>query len=92
MLHAVSSLKDLNTSSAAWYYTVVKDADPGNPFGTYVDVRDLAELHALSLLNEKVGGERFLINAGGFNWQDWGMFFTSTSLYDRLVYFFPSYS
>ncbi|KAG6855973.1 hypothetical protein H0H87_008871 [Tephrocybe sp. NHM501043] len=37
----------------------------------YVDVRDVAEAHTLALEKEAAGGERIIIAAGSYVWQDW---------------------
>jgi hypothetical protein len=64
-LHAVSSPKELNTSVIEWYYTVAtRTASAEKPGGTYIDVRDLAELHVQSLSNEKAADERFIVSQG----------------------------
>ncbi|KZO94395.1 NAD(P)-binding protein [Calocera viscosa TUFC12733] len=42
----------------------------GQHAGSWIDVRDTAKAHVLSLQKEKAGGERFLIAGGAFKWQD----------------------
>lgn len=37
----------------------------------WVDVRDLAEAHTLSLQREAAGGERIIVSGGPWKWQDW---------------------
>ncbi|KAF9231200.1 hypothetical protein BU15DRAFT_56475, partial [Melanogaster broomeanus] len=62
----------LNTSAAIFYNYVADGAKAnaaGNDFlantGTcWIDVRDLAEAHALALETEAAGGERFIVSAG----------------------------
>jgi nucleoside-diphosphate-sugar epimerase len=39
----------------------------------YIDVRDLAELHALALTNEGAGNERYIVDAGHYEWQQFRM-------------------
>jgi hypothetical protein len=61
----VSSPKELNTSVLDWYNTIVtRSESPEKPGASYIDVRDLAELHVLSLSTEKAKDERFLVSAG----------------------------
>ena len=38
----------------------------------WVDVRDLAEAHALALETEEAGGNRIIVASGPYKWQDWG--------------------
>ncbi|KDQ17957.1 hypothetical protein BOTBODRAFT_29275 [Botryobasidium botryosum FD-172 SS1] len=40
------------------------------PFGDYVDVRDVAEMHVRALTEEAAGGERFICSGGVLSWQD----------------------
>ncbi|KZT50818.1 NAD(P)-binding protein [Calocera cornea HHB12733] len=42
----------------------------GQHAGFWIDVRDCAHAHLLSLQKEQAGGERFLITGGAFTWQD----------------------
>lgn len=39
---------------------------------SWVDVRDLARAHVLSLTTEAAGGNRIIVAVGPFKWQDWG--------------------
>ena len=41
-----------------------------NPVGAWVDVRDLANVHASALTSTSVVGKRIVACAGSFNWQD----------------------
>ncbi|KAI9057999.1 hypothetical protein FKP32DRAFT_1290095 [Trametes sanguinea] len=36
----------------------------------YVDLRDIAQAHVLALQEPTAGGNRFIISAGPFKWQD----------------------
>jgi hypothetical protein len=47
----------------------------------WIDVRDLGLAHQLALEKEEAGGERLIVSAGTFKWQDFGMSWFS--------YFFP---
>jgi nucleoside-diphosphate-sugar epimerase len=77
-IHEVTTPASLNTSAATFYNYVVDGAKAnatGNDFlantGTcWIDVRDLAEAHALALEKEAAGGERILVSAGLWKWQD----------------------
>lgn len=37
----------------------------------WVDVRDLADAHALALEKEEAGGNRIIVASGPYKWQDW---------------------
>lgn len=37
----------------------------------WIDVRDLGEAHVRALEKEAAGGERIIVSAGQFTWQDW---------------------
>ena len=39
---------------------------------SWVDVREVAEAHALALIKPAAGGERIAISAAPFKWQDFG--------------------
>ncbi|KAJ7490816.1 D-lactaldehyde dehydrogenase [Mycena latifolia] len=71
VIHAVLSPEALNTSSIWMYNTFTKPKGPTLPSMSWVDVRDLALAHVRALQTEEAGGERFLISAGEFAWQDW---------------------
>jgi hypothetical protein len=47
----------------------------------WVDVRDLARAQVLALVTASAGGERIIISAGPWVWQDWRMCFISSDLY-----------
>ncbi|KAF8139606.1 hypothetical protein EV363DRAFT_1249436 [Boletus edulis] len=77
-IHEVSSPASLNTS-AAIFYNYVADAAKANAAGNdflantgtcWIDVRDVAEAHALALEKEAAGGERIIISSGLWKWQD----------------------
>ncbi|KAJ7490833.1 D-lactaldehyde dehydrogenase [Mycena latifolia] len=71
VIHAVSSPEALNTSAMAMYNAFTKPAGALAPGGCWVDVRDLALAHVRALQKEEAGGERIIIAAGAFTWQDW---------------------
>ncbi|KAJ7232314.1 NAD-P-binding protein [Mycena haematopus] len=69
VIHAVSSPETLNTSARAMYLAFTKpEASAGG--GCWIDVRDLALAHVRALEKEAAGGERIIITAGAFAWQD----------------------
>ncbi|KAJ7490832.1 D-lactaldehyde dehydrogenase [Mycena latifolia] len=70
-IHAVSSPEALNTSSLMIYNAFTKPEGRTLPGMSWVDARDLALAHVRALQTEEAGGERFLIAAGAFAWQDW---------------------
>lgn len=73
-MHEIEKLEDLNTSSALWYKSIVKDngggPELGKSIGSYVDVRDVALANVLAIEKEAAGGERILASAAPFTWQD----------------------
>ncbi|KIJ60515.1 hypothetical protein HYDPIDRAFT_98450 [Hydnomerulius pinastri MD-312] len=77
-IHQVTTASSLNTSAAIFYNYVADSAKAnaaGNDFLTktgtcWIDVRDLAEAHALALEKQAAGGERIIISAGLWKWQD----------------------
>jgi nucleoside-diphosphate-sugar epimerase len=48
----------------------------------YIDVRDLGELHALALTTEGAGNERYIVDAGHYEWQQ----FRASSLFSTVRY------
>ncbi|KAF9232840.1 hypothetical protein BU15DRAFT_67091 [Melanogaster broomeanus] len=77
-IHEVTTPSSLNTSAAS-FYNYVADSEKANTAGNdflantgtcWIDVRDLAEAHALALETEAAGGERFIVSAGLWKWQD----------------------
>ncbi|KAJ7079512.1 hypothetical protein C8R43DRAFT_1083223 [Mycena crocata] len=67
IIHAVTTPDSLNTSSRNMYDAFTKpDGTAGG--GCWIDVR-LAHVRALE--REAAGGERIIISAGAFKWQDW---------------------
>ncbi|KAF8917831.1 hypothetical protein CPB85DRAFT_1373979 [Mucidula mucida] len=75
-IHEVSDPSALNTSAKQWYNTVAKEDNGLSPEALltgscWIDVRNLGEAHVLSLEKAAAGGERIIISAGHFVWQDW---------------------
>ncbi|KAF8878448.1 hypothetical protein BD779DRAFT_1554696 [Infundibulicybe gibba] len=59
-----------------WYNTVfVENSRTPEALATqgscWVDIRDLAEAHTLALERASAAGERIIISAGPYVWQDW---------------------
>ncbi|KAI0077589.1 NAD-P-binding protein [Panus rudis PR-1116 ss-1] len=75
VIHEVSEPSALNTSMNMWYFFVLKgaaDKDTLANFGAdWVDVRDLGNASTVVLKKEEVGGQRFIVSAGPWKWQDW---------------------
>ncbi|KAJ6531438.1 hypothetical protein DFH09DRAFT_1183626 [Mycena vulgaris] len=70
VIHAVSSPEALNTSARMMYDAFTKPGAAAGG-GCWIDVRDLALAHVRALQKEEAGGERIIITAGAFAWQDW---------------------
>ncbi|KAG8876481.1 methylglyoxal reductase (NADPH-dependent) gre2 [Tulasnella sp. 331] len=73
IIHDVKSVDALNTSIAGFHAHTL----PGKteqqlliPSGNWVDVRDVALVHVLSLSNKDAAGERFITSSGPFTYQD----------------------
>ncbi|KAJ6596330.1 hypothetical protein DFH09DRAFT_905482 [Mycena vulgaris] len=69
-IHTVSSPEALNTSARMMYDAFTKPGAAAGG-GCWIDVRDLALAHVHALQKEEAGGERIIIAAGAFSWQDW---------------------
>ncbi|KAJ7679549.1 D-lactaldehyde dehydrogenase [Mycena polygramma] len=82
ILHAVSSPAELNTSCLSMYNAFTKP-DGAIDGGNWVDVRDLASAHVLALQTEAAGGERIIIAAGAFKWQEWLIEVPQPSKYNK---------
>ncbi|KAG6884850.1 hypothetical protein C0993_007783 [Termitomyces sp. T159_Od127] len=74
-IHELKNCESLNTSARQWYDTVVGKNQNESlfkaPGSSYIDVRDAAEAHTLALEKDAAGGERIIISAGPYIWQDW---------------------
>ncbi|KAJ7596413.1 hypothetical protein C8J56DRAFT_917374 [Mycena floridula] len=75
VIHEVSTVNSLNASVAFWYRSVIDttltDEELAARNWTWIDVRDVAEAHILGLETDAAGGQRFLLSAGEFGWQEW---------------------
>ncbi|KAI1794357.1 NAD(P)-binding protein [Ganoderma leucocontextum] len=74
LLHEADKPESLNQSARDWYETMVKgvlDNDALVNIGSsYVDVRELAQGRVLAVTQQEAGGERVVISAGPWKWQD----------------------
>ncbi|KAL0062381.1 hypothetical protein AAF712_010727 [Marasmius tenuissimus] len=70
----------LGTSATDWYKTLMTyEPDAAGKseqaltarVSSWVDVRDVAEAHVRALLKQEAGGNRIIVSAGHFNWQEW---------------------
>jgi len=78
LLQETAAKDTLNFSSNLIYQAVTNPKPESELYayaGNWVDVRDVALAHVLSLQKEEAGGERFIVGAGYYAWQD---------LYDEL--------
>ncbi|KAF9064341.1 hypothetical protein BDP27DRAFT_1384769 [Rhodocollybia butyracea] len=73
----ISSPSALGTSAGDWYNSIVRPDSGGKSLevlatsgGGWVDVRDISLAHALAFQKAEAGGERLLISAGEFVFQD----------------------
>jgi len=78
ILYPCSSPAVLNFSIKAWYNTVATPNSAGQSNeqlattgGSYVDVRDLVTALIKTQSVPEASGERIIVNAGEFHWQDW---------------------
>ena len=76
-IHETAGATALNTSAQMWYNNVAHPTSNGatNEFlaktgSEWIDVRDLAEAHALAIEKEAAGGERIIVSQGVWKWQD----------------------
>ncbi|EIN05349.1 NAD(P)-binding protein [Punctularia strigosozonata HHB-11173 SS5] len=90
VIHEVSSPSALNTSMLEWYNAVVKGTKDADALlqghWSWIDVRDLADAHRLAIEKDASGGERFLVTASPFKWQDFvdAANAITPSIYDNL--------
>ncbi|TBU27343.1 NAD(P)-binding protein [Dichomitus squalens] len=73
-IHDVDKPENLGESARLWYKSVVEgglsDDALANTGANYVDVRDISQAHTLAIQTPAAGGERFIISAGPYKWQD----------------------
>ncbi|KAJ7657253.1 hypothetical protein DFH06DRAFT_1197770 [Mycena polygramma] len=72
-IHETPTPEALNTSARQFYTILTEPSSPAtlNSGSCWVDVRDLGRAHVLALLNGPAGGERIIVSAGPYVWQDW---------------------
>jgi len=77
-IHEMSSPNDINVTMKLWWDQLLTSGDEngnkaeGMDHGSaWVDVRDIADAHVLAIETEAAGGERIIVSAGEFVWQDW---------------------
>ncbi|KAL0958148.1 hypothetical protein HGRIS_000315 [Hohenbuehelia grisea] len=78
VIHPVASITALNTSTAEFIAVALSQNAGGRTEeelatqgSCWVDVRDLAEAHTLALEKTDAGGQRMIVSAGPYVWQDW---------------------
>ncbi|KAF9489182.1 NAD(P)-binding protein [Pleurotus eryngii] len=80
VIHEVASREALNTSSAHLLDLLLTPSSSPNAMSTealtttgssWIDVRDVAEAHTRALERAEAGGERIIVCAEPFVWQDW---------------------
>lgn len=47
-----------------FYDGIAHEKTPGTPYGSWVDVRDVAESHLLALERKEASGQRLIVSAG----------------------------
>ncbi|KAK0188281.1 D-lactaldehyde dehydrogenase [Armillaria mellea] len=74
-INEVSNPQSLGYATNEWYNIVVsgdmRHEDMATEGHCWVDVRDLAEAHMRALFVDAAGGERIIVSAGPYVWQDW---------------------
>ncbi|KAH8110868.1 hypothetical protein DFH11DRAFT_1880257 [Phellopilus nigrolimitatus] len=75
ILHEVSSPAALNSSVALFYGAILSQKkmpeEVAKMQNSWVDVREVALGHVRALEIPAAGGQRFILSAGTFIWQDW---------------------
>ncbi|EJT99636.1 D-lactaldehyde dehydrogenase [Dacryopinax primogenitus] len=74
IIHQVNRVESINTSIAALHSAFTPSgaktgAAAGSSAGSWVDVRDVAQVHLEALAQEKAGGQRYIASGGPFSWQ-----------------------
>ncbi|KAH9946470.1 NAD-P-binding protein [Amylocystis lapponica] len=76
-LQPVSSLEELGYSSVALFNAICvpsQDRIPLTRIGQcWIDVRDYANANVTVLETPEAGGERFIVSAGTFTWEEWAI-------------------
>ncbi|KAH8109995.1 hypothetical protein DFH11DRAFT_1746820, partial [Phellopilus nigrolimitatus] len=75
ILHEVASPAALNSSVAFFYEAILTQKKTPEQLasfqGSWVDARDVSLGHVRALEVPAAGGQRFILSAGAFIWQDW---------------------
>lgn len=81
-LHEIASVAALNQSAGEFYAAVVEPTSSGKSNeqlategDSWIDVRDLAAAHVRALERAVAGGERIIVAAGSYKWQDFSASF-----------------
>ncbi|KAI0063643.1 D-lactaldehyde dehydrogenase [Artomyces pyxidatus] len=73
-INEVTSLKELNTSMDNFYKAVVDGSQDAAKLASnsasWIDVRDIAKGHVLAGEKGEAGGQRIIVSAGEYYWQD----------------------
>ncbi|KAJ3046283.1 methylglyoxal reductase (NADPH-dependent) gre2 [Rhizophlyctis rosea] len=76
-IHNIPSADSIPTSLQLLYKYIASDpkwkvtaVQPSTGFQAFVDVRDVAKAHVEALIRPEAGGERFLLSAANFSWQE----------------------
>ncbi|KAF8343828.1 NAD(P)-binding protein [Cantharellus anzutake] len=73
-IHELSGPSSLNTSIDLFRKVAFESTNERTRLlsanGSWVDVRNVADAHAESLVLEEAGGERFIVSVGPYSWQD----------------------
>ncbi|KAJ7112047.1 NAD(P)-binding protein [Mycena crocata] len=75
VIHEVSSPDKLNASMHHLYTMLTQPASPETLLtgSSWVDPRDLGRAHVLALRKEDAAGERIIVSAGPYTWQDYSV-------------------
>ncbi|KAL0948587.1 hypothetical protein HGRIS_011146 [Hohenbuehelia grisea] len=78
VIHPVADISSLNTSANDFIATVLTPDAGGktddalaSQGSCWIDVRDLADAHRLALEKADAGGQRIIVSAEAYVWQDW---------------------
>jgi nucleoside-diphosphate-sugar epimerase len=71
VIHQMKDIDALNQSNALLRKALRSpNPEPGEFLGNFIDVRTVAEAHVKAVQVPEAGGNRFIISAGPFSWQD----------------------
>ncbi|KAJ3039262.1 methylglyoxal reductase (NADPH-dependent) gre2 [Rhizophlyctis rosea] len=76
-IHNIPNADSIPTSLQLFYRNIASDPQwkntqvaPSNSAQAFIDVRDVAKAHVEALIRPEAGGQRFLVSAGNFSWQE----------------------